>query len=342
MALEYTRGQAAILYGTFAVDSVPTNPTDLQVTIYHDGDVVLGPVTPTNISTGYYNYEFVVPDDWDVDFYDALWSGTLNSINFKDHDTFKVVASEALDEASLPSGYYCTLADVIDELYGVDFGELSEYSTRIVNDIPRSHEEVNRRLGRDFMRQTRVDFVDGSTKHALRVPYRPVISVSDCSIFLYPSSAWYTFQNIFHHNVRGTLGKTLRTQNSNAEYSACDLMVDCAAGILEIPDSILYTASMSFPYWDRTFEKGRRNVRITYSCGYATTDIPQQITEMCSKLTAIRALQWKGNIIAGGAQGISGGPANANFGSIPYAGLIQMFRERIEEITDSFREPGVS
>ena len=344
MSLEFTRGQTAILYSTFAVDNVPTDPTDPQVTIYNNGTVVLGPADMVKISNGYFHYEFTVPDDWDEDQYDALYTGTLNGINFKENDMFTVVASETLVSSSLPTGYYCTLGDVLVELYGISFEEpeLSNYETYIINKIPTAHREVNRRTGRDYTRQTRVDFLDGTERHEIALPYFPVVAVSECIIFLYPSSQWYQFQSIFHENVRGTPGINLRTQDTNAAYTGADLIVNCAAGTLTIPDSILYTASMSFPYWDRTFVRGRRNVRVTATYGYPADAMAPNIVELCAKIAAVEAVQWKGNAVGGGAQSRNFDGGSASFGQIPWGGWIAQKNAEIENIISMLKGTGVS
>ena len=340
--LEYEVGKTAILYGTFAVDDVPTDPTNLQVTIYYDGSVVLGPVSPTKISVGYYNYEFTVPDDWTPDFYSALYTGTLNGVNFKETDVFKVIQSAELVAPAAPSGYYCTLADVQKYLYGVDFSELGDYDSYIIDSIPACHERVNMRTGRNWLRQTRVDHLDGNDMHSISLPYNPVITVSSCSIMLYPSTAWYTFTNIYHENVRGTIGKLLRTQDTIAEYESCDLLVDCATGIIKIPDSLVYLTSTSFPYWDRTFVMARRNIEVAYTCGYLSTDLPYEITELCARYAALDALEWAGSNISQGASSRSTSGASASWGSIPFQGLIEKMQLRIDDILDNYRRPGVT
>ena len=81
-----------------------------------------------------------------------------------------------------------------------------------------------------------------------------------------------------------------------------------------------------------------KNILVSYTSGYNSTNIPRVVKELAAKLVAIDILQYTGQLMSQGQISISAGGANANFGSVPYEGRINLLRERTETIYNELRE----
>jgi hypothetical protein len=337
----YVRSEIAKLYATFSFGGLPVDPTNLRITIYHGDDVVVAATTMTKISTGYYYYEFTVPASWDEDFYSAVYTGQINATDFKQEETFRIIAQETLTSSSLPTTEYCTLGDVQKELVGVNYDELDGIDEIIIDEIYRATHEVDRKCNRPFKQLRQTDYINGNDSPNVLAPHIPVNEVHSAQLLLAPSVDWYTFENIALINTKMDNGIEIATPATYDEYQAADLLVDCLSGQLNIPERIRYIGQASFPFWNYTFVGGYRNVRIDYTYGFTSTTRPREITEMAAKIVAIKVLERKGDQIGGGSVSLSLDGVGHSYQGVPYGVRIERMQNRIDEIARRYIKLGV-
>jgi len=341
MTLSYERGKTAVLYATFSQYGVPVDPTELKIAIYYKGNVIVPPTDMTKISDSYYYYSLNITDDFELDAYSAVYTGKINGIDFKQEETFNVVAYGTLSGIPDTSTYYCTNADVRRELLGVYIDDLDNIDTIIGELILEKQEEVDTLCNTTFSTTQETVWLDGNGLTRLQLPHGNIVSVSTCTIRVVISTAWYNFQNIAYINTLRSDGIEIRTASSESEVEAADLLVDCSSGELIIPPRIMYQQAAAYPFWNYTFPLGVRNVQVEYSHGFSSTTRPRAIRNLCAKLVAREILLRKGDQISGGTTGFSADGFSKSYPGIPYAARLERLEADIERLVQRNRVIGV-
>jgi len=340
--LTFVRSKIAKLYATFSFGGVPVDPGTLRIAIYHGDTIVIAPTIMTKISTGYWYYEFTVPTNWTEDFYDAVYTGIINGVTFKQDETFKVIASETITGGALPSTTYCNAGDVDLELAGVYYKDLANMDNYIAEMITDADEEVDRRCNRNFREILDTEYIDGNNSPCVYARRVPIKSVTLCELLLTPSTKWYTFTHIALINTHLNISKQIATPATDLQYAACDLIVDCIEGRLTIPERVQYVGQSSFPFWNYTFVEGKNNIRLTYTSGFNATDRPREIRRLAAKIVAVGVLKAKGDLISGGSTNISLDGVGHSYQGVPFGGRIELLETQIENIVRRYRKIGVS
>ena len=339
--LTFVRSNIAKLYCTFSFGGVPVAPTNLQITIYHGDDIVVGPTTMTYISLGYYYYEFTVPETWDEDFYDAVYSGKINSQDFKQEETFKVIAQDTLSGADDPTAEYCDLGDVQAELVGVNYNGLDGIDAIIVEEIYNATHEVDALTNRTWKQARETLYLDGYGTNKIACPKIPINEVHECVLKIVPSVDWYTFAKIVLTNTKLINGVAIATASTSDEFDECDLIVDCITGELTIPERVQYIGSSAFPFWNYTFNEGNKNIKLDLTFGYTSTSRPREIKRLAAKIVAKEVLLRKGDQISGGSTNNSFDGVGSSFQGVPYGDRIDRLDKKIEEIRRRYKKLGI-
>jgi hypothetical protein len=339
--LIFTRSEIAKLYATFAYGGVPVDPTTLRVAIYFGTTLVLGPTTMTQISTGYYYYEFTVPVSWTEDRYSAVYTGIINGVSFKQEETFKVVASETVSSSALPTGHYCVIGDVEEELSGVFYADLPNWSTYVANLIVDTDHIVDRRCNRTFKQVRKMDYISGTGLAKMYLPNYPINEIHKCELLIVPSVKWYTFAKIVLINVYLNNGVAIATQSSEADFALCDLIVSCVDGIMTIPERVQYIGQSAFPFWNYTFIEGNSNIKVDYTYGFTDLTRPFDIKRLAAKLVARQILLRKGDQVSGGSVSTTMDGVGQNYDGVPFGSRIKDLDGEIEEIVRRYRRIGL-
>lgn len=338
----YTRGKVARLTATFNDNNVPVDPTNLQVTIYYGSTVKVAASAPTRVSTGHYYKDISIASDWDLDYYAALWTGTYNSVNFKRADIFYVTKEVVEGTVDVPSDAYCTVGDVIRNLRGTNYFHLPNIENDIADIILDMEERVDRKTDQHWKPVTERVYLDGSGTAIQIMPRKPITAVSSCSIRITPNVDYVAFQRIRYTNTRDIHGVAVRSASADSDVQDADLIVDCTAGALIIPERVMYLDMGAFPVWDYTFRQGNKNVVVNYTAGYTAAARPNEITDLCANLVAIEVLEMLADWTARGTVGRSLGGVSTSYGSMAYAARIDRLTAHVEEVVASLRHLGVN
>jgi len=342
MIPEYERSKIATLSATFSQNIVPVDPTNLQVTVYYQGTVKVAASSPTKVTTGQYYKEISIGSDWDLDYYSAVWTGTIAGVDFRRSEQFKVIDSVTETDISVPSSAYCTVNDVLQELSGIDYSVISDYVNILNTRILQTEYRVNNRVGKTFKRTTTAEYLDGTGQTVLTLPNTPVYELSSLAIRASIDTDWWTPTNIAYINCVDHRGISVRTQSTDAVVKESDLLVDCVNGTLTIPPTTTYKESNFYPFWDYTFINGNANIKVAYTYGYDADGIPLDIRMLCAKMVARDFLQLYGDLLSGGSSSISLDGVGRGFGLVPFAGRIQLLDKDINDIISNYRVIGVN
>lgn len=342
MTLSYERGKIAVLYATFAKYGEIVDPTNLRVTIYYEGVAIISPTIMTNISSGYYYYCFNITDSFNLDSYSAVYTGQIIGVDFKQEETFNVVAYGTLGGIPDTSAYYCTNADVRAELMGVYLDDLDNIDTVISGLILDEQEAIDRTCNNVFRTLSETIWINGSGLATLVLPHNPIISLDNCVLTIAPAISWYTFQKIAYINVRRADGIEVRTASSVEDVEAAELLVDCVNGFLLIPARVLYSLSIVNPYWNYTFVRGMKNIQVTYSYGFSSATRPREIKKLCAKRVSREVLIRKGDLISGGMSSFSADGFSKAYPGLPYAGRLDRLDVEIRALTQRNRRMSIS
>lgn len=341
MGLIFAQTKIAKLYATFAYGGAPVDPVGLEVEIYFGDTLVLGPTNMTQIRAGYYTYEFTVPTTWVEDYYSAVYTGTINGVPFEQEEEFKVVASDTITPSSGPTGHYCIMGDVEEELSGVWYNDLPNVLTYIANLIIDTDHVVDRRCNRTFKQITKTDYLSGSGLAKIYLPNYPINSVDKCDLLIVPSVQWYSFKKIVLINTVLNNGVSIATPCTDAEFALCDLIVSCVDGIMTIPERVQYIGQSAFPFWNYTFIEGNSNIRVTYTYGFTDATRPYDIHRLAAKLVARQVILRKGDQISGGSMSTSLDGVGQNYDGVPFGSRIKDLDGEIEEIVRRYRRIGL-
>jgi hypothetical protein len=349
MIPQYGLGLIADLGATFSQDGVPINPTNPRVTIYNNGTEVLPAVTPVQVLdslgnpiTGYYTKQISIPLSWDLGYYDAIWTGLISGIPFSRIDRFEVIEQSNQYPTFVPTWAYCNISDVIEEVKGIDFETLPHwqewFAKRIIYNVTR----VNNKVGRTFNAVTTANYFDGTGTPELNLPYIPILSIDKMVIRITPMIDWWTAQRIRYINCVDHRGVLVRTPDSDADIKNADLLVDCVEGKMRIPERILYLDNQASPFWNYTFLRGVKNIYVSWTYGYTSATIPDDIRLFCAKLTAIDVLRAVGNQLSGGSVNVIANGFSRSYAGVPFAGQINMLQDDIAEIRSNYSMAGVN
>ncbi len=338
----FERGKTATLYCTFSLYRVPVDPVNPLVTIFYQDDVQVAASTPVRISTGHYYYEISIPNTWSIDYYNALWTGTISGTSFKWDQQFKIIKEVTEVEGDLPTGSYCLLADVLRELRGVDLSVIDGIETDITSLIPYAERRLEQKCHRTFKETSEAAYLDGNDSPYMMLPHRPITAVSSVILRVTPNVNWVTFTSIAYINCEDALGQTVRVQSTDAVVQVADLLIDCALGKMIIPERVMYIELKQFPFWNYMFMAGNANVYVAYTWGYDIDSIPEDIRIMCAKMTSIEVLYKAGDQVSGGSVGKSVDGLSRSWPGIPYGNRIDRLQTEIDEIARNYREIGVN
>ena len=223
----YIRTERAELWSWFG--TTPTDPTLLTISIYDpDGVLIIGPTSMTFVETALYKYEFDIPDSWVWKHTQQYMTEYLSGNTFRRVETFNVVAEETLVASALPTGTYCTLGDVRQELVGVgEIDKLSDINSIITDKIYMETEAINARTNNIFNEITATEMLDGNGTGLLVLPRRPVTSVSIVRIRIVIEFDWVVFNTFGYVNVIDRWGNNVRTPSTDDEVRAAYMIVDC-------------------------------------------------------------------------------------------------------------------
>lgn len=229
---------------------------------------------------------------------------------------------------------YIDLQTVLDKLVGIDTSKISNLNEKISSVfIPSAQAAVNAYLGYNIDTQTQTKYYDGNGLMELPLGVAPIQDVSECIIYSIPySSVLVTFSSIAKKNVVDCFGNVITT--NSAPGGSTDLVVDCALGILEIPETTDTVLSEFVPMWP-AFVNGRANVKVTLTSGYPTASMPQQVKDAGAYFATILVLYSLGANASKGATSIKIGQVQKDFGSrgeraFAYSGLITEYDNLIQ------------
>ena len=342
MIPEYERSKIATITATFSQNIVPVDPTGLQITIYYQGTVKVAASTPTKVAVGQYYKEISISADWDLDYYAAIWTGTIAGVSFRRSQQFKVIDSVSETDVSAPSTAYCSVNDVLKELAGIDYTVITDYVNLLNTRILQAEYRLSNKIHRSLKSATETDYFDGTGTRELTIPNRPITAVSSLAIRVTQGTDWWSPSNIAYIGTTDHRGFEVRTPSTDTEVKAASLLVDCVNGTFIIPMTLTYQETVGYPFWDYTFLALEANIKISYTYGYSAANMPLDIRFLCAKMVAQDFLQVYGDLLSGGGSSVSLDGVSRSFGGIPFGGRLEMLQKDIDEIVSNYRSIGVN
>lgn len=342
MIPEYERGKTATLYTTISQNGVRVDPTTISASVYYKGTVKLTGLTPVKNNIGFYYVEISLSDDWTLDYYSIVWTGTVAGVSFQQSEIFKVIKTVTQEDISLPANSYCSANDVLKELSGVDCTIIPGYLDVIISYIQFMKSRIHARTGRTFETTRITEYQDGNGARQIALNRLPIQTIHSLVIFITTSTKWWEPTRIAYINCTDTQGNVIRTASTPSEYQYADIVVDCINGTVVIPDKVIYAENMAWPFYNYTFYEGLRNVKIDYTYGFTTTNIPDEIRLLNAKMAAVQFLQINGDQLSGGAIGLSTDGFGRSYAGGPFGPRIELLNKDIEEILTTYRRIGVN
>lgn len=352
--LQYPKGETATFYCTYAlIDGSPIDPVSPAVSIWYNSVMIVPNMPLTRISLGYYSIDWLIPMDFVMGEYSALYSGYIQGEFVQGEESFEITG----EPTPLITDYYCTWDDVKACLLGLDIGDMPQtlQDRMILFHMPALKQEIDQYCRQNFDKTTVTEFIDGSGTDRIVLQRRPIRQVFNCILRVIPSISWYSFARWRNVNVIDSQGITIAQQGgpephtgkyppySPGDYNwettieKADLMVDCSNGIIVIPPRILYLEMQAIPFWNYTFLRGNKNIEISYEYGYDLTNLPRDLRLASAKLVACQILLLKGISVGAGANSISLDGVSRSFGGVPYTALIEDMRKQAFATLDKFK-----
>lgn len=237
---------------------------------------------------------------------------------------------------------YIEVQNVLDKLDGIDLSGYSNISSLIETVlIPSAQLSVNTFLCKNITEITQTKYFDGNGLNILPLGINPIQTISECTIYSVPyTSTYLTFNNIAKVNVLDEFGNTITSESLPG--STTDLELDCAQGIMRIPEGAT-TTSLGY-LAITTFITGNRNIKVTYTSGYSNANMPYAIKEATTYFAAILTLLTIGSGISKGVSSIRIGQVQKQFGFgtsstlVPYAGMIKNFENMAILLLTPFKD----
>ena len=333
--LTFVKNDKATLYATFENgNGQPEDPSPTpQVTIYYQGAVKLGPVDLIKIDVGLWYYNFTIPDSYVPGNYAAVYDFFLGGFARQSSESFEVVES-ITPVPPAPSTVYCTPADVLLWLTGVDLSLVQNVNNVIASLIPIKENEIDSACHQTFKVTSVTWNFNGSGSNRLVFPWRPIVGLTYMVLRVIPQIQWYAFVRPRFINVN-RLGVDVTTMSP--DDTDADLYIDANVGVCVIPPRILYMEQMAVPFWNYTFLdiQGTYNVRASLTYGFKVT--PADITQACAKKVAIEVMGFAGNKLSGGATDLDVDDFKVKYKGSPYSDRINLYSGQIETIMNRYR-----
>lgn len=225
---------------------------------------------------------------------------------------------------------YIEAQDVLNVLTGIDTSGISDVETLLDSVlIPSAQAEVDRFIGYTIQEKTQTKYFDGNDQVILPLKMRPIQSVSSVVTYYVPYSSVYqtiSASEIAKINTVDKYGNTITTESTPGESTK--LVVNCALGELQVPEA---DQTLRLYFGTPGFIRGRNNVKVTFTSGYPTANMPQQIKDAAAYISAMLLLVMVGNTEAKGAVSIKIGQVTKQYGSafgktaVAYAGTLDKF-----------------
>lgn len=316
--INYTRNQIAKLYATFADNSVPTDPTNLTISVYFGTTIIIGPTSMTKIGVGYYYYDFSISNDYTLGVYSARYQGIIAGINFSEEEEFRIVEELEEETPTVPVGAYCSLANVKSQLTGVDLTAISGIDTVINARIMRSKERIDRYCLQNFNETTVDYFVTGWSDSKIILPFRGISKVENAVLMSDLQTEW-TFEKIRYINSVFH-NKTIVTPSTDLTHS--DLLIYSSEGIIEVQSAYMIERPFTF--------------RADITFGFPEEDYPQDLCDANVLLAAKEILSMKANE-AGGATSRALGAHKVAWEGFPYKKLMEEYQKQAFDILKNYK-----
>lgn len=243
---------------------------------------------------------------------------------------------------------WITADDVKNVLKGILLTDIPGINTQLENvTIPMAQSECEQYIGHKISSTTETRYYHGTGRETLVLDRRPIQLVSACEIYTIPyTSKWLQFNHISNINTVDQFGDRIVADSDPGQ--ATDMIVDCAAGILQIPLTALTYALIGVPMNYPQFIPGTNNVKVTFTYGYPEATMPQRIKNACAYLAAIYILIERGSRDGQGVASIRIGEMSKQYfagtdwkSSMPYAGMAQKYFENVKVLLSPYRIIGL-
>lgn len=317
--IDYISEQIAKLYSTFSDASVPTDPTNLTITIYFGSTIIIGPTSMEKISTGYFYYNFFIDPGYSLGVYSARYQGTMGGVQFSEAEEFRIVSQLSSEEPTVPVGAYCSIADVKNQLKGVDLETITGIDDIIANRLMRAKEKIDRYCLQNFNPTTVNFFVKGWSDPKIILPFRGISKIEN-AVLMCDLQTEYTFEKIRYLN---SIFHNKEIVSPSIDLTLSDLIVHSSEGMIQIQDEFMIESPFTF------------RADITYGFP-AANGYPQDLIDANVLLAAKEILSIKANE-AGGASSRSLGAHKVSWDGYPYNKLMGEYKQQAFDILKNYK-----
>lgn len=230
----------------------------------------------------------------------------------------------AIDLSALPSTFRTNLATQLDQVY-----------------IPMAEDQLDFLFGQTLAEETLTDVaMDGSGDWFITLPHFPIKTVRACRVCFGFERTIYNFRNIKHLasqllNLPQDYTPPTSTLG-NPPNELPDMFVNRDSGVvhIDLTGSLLSLAAMpgSFPVWQVNFPGGPRDVKVTYTHGFAPGSIPIDVQNAAGMWAAAFIADMAHTRLTGGAQSVKIGSVSKSFSAqgIAFPAMNAAWQKHIE------------